>query len=158
MYNFDVNRIVKLLLPPILRVGKNIDFLLIPFRIIDNIINELKQLRNKQIYFSQFNSQTIVLQHLLNDLFDNQLRRIYIINTANIYYPYFYNEIENKPPIYLHYKIENMPFYMKFQIEYHSLNDFIVYVPSALTINIQLMKYYIDYYKVAGKKYIIQTY
>jgi len=158
MYSIDINRIVKLLLPPILRTGKNIDFILVPFRVILQLINELKQIRNHNFYFSQFNSQTILLQHLLNDLFDNQLRRIYIVNTANIYYPYFYNKIENKAPVYLFRKTENIATYLNFQSEYQSINDFIVYIPSSLIINLSLMMYYIDYYKISGKKYQIQTY
>lgn len=157
MYSIDINRIVTLLLPPILRVGKNISFISVPFKVISILIDKLKNIRDNQWYFSQFNSQTIVLQYLLNDLFDKQLHRIYIVNSANIFYPYFYNKSETKLPINLYYKAEYQPFYVKFKSEYQSINDFIVYIPQS-NINLSLMKYYIDYYKIAGKKYQIQTY
>lgn len=158
MYNIIVERIVKLLLPPILRKERNIAFLSIPFNIIKSIITELKTFRDKNEYFSRFNSQTIYLQHFLNDNFDSRWRRIYIKNVSNIFYNYFYYKAENISENYFFRISENIPYYLKKEEEYNSNVDFIVFIPASANININQLKSYIEYYKVAGKLYEIQTY
>jgi hypothetical protein len=42
--------------------------------------------------------------------------------------------------------------------EYQAAMDFIVYVPVAVTFNESEMKAVINFYKLAGKRYTIQTY
>jgi len=49
-------------------------------------------------------------------------------------------------------------FFLKNKIEYQTQYDFIVMVPVPVTFNVNEMKAFINYYKLAGKRYTIQTY
>jgi hypothetical protein len=56
------------------------------------------------------------------------------------------------------WKIYANKFYLKNITEYQLQYDFIVMVPSSVVFDQNEMKGYVNYYKLAGKRYTIQTY
>jgi hypothetical protein len=70
-----------------------------------------------------------------------------------------YNKIEDRSPKYFYNKAElKQLYYLRNKIEYNTNADFIVMVPNTLTFDIYEMKGLINRYKLAGKRYLIQTY
>ena len=116
-------------------------------------------------YFLAFNGQVVYLEHVLNDTFDNSLRRIYIDDPAgNIAITtYVHNKVEQQPPLYL-YNVddasnENPLVYNQAEL-FVSDDDFIVYVPVGIfnpTVEVQ-MRDLIDQYRIAGKRYSFLTF
>lgn len=111
-------------------------------------------------YEVSFTGQVIYLEHLLNDAYDRNQRRIYIEDgTDLILPPFLYNKIEDEP-LYLYNKVESNPnpLYVYNKAEYASPVDFIVCVPTALlntatTITISRL---VEKYKIASKKFTIK--
>ena len=168
------------------------------------LINEIKlnygkflDYRTAGLYKLSFNSQVIYLEHILNDMFDNINRGIYIDNVADLNRPYLHNKVEGVAPFYFYnnynpstsyiigqrcvegntvYKAigngtGNLPSaspiyfiadktieFFKNKIEYQLMNDFIVMVPTSVTFDTNAMKAVVNYYKLAGKRYTIQTF
>lgn len=117
-------------------------------------------------YDLRFNGQVIYLEHVLNDQFDDTLRRIYIDDPAGqqIFTPYVFNKAEQQPPLYL-YNVadaldteDNIVIYNVSELEV--TEDFVVHVPSGIfnpAAEVQ-MRGLIDKYRIAGKRYTFETF
>ena len=115
-------------------------------------------------YYLRFNGQVLYMEHLLNDLFDNSLRRIYIDDPSDIQIitPYVFNKIEQQPAIFIYNKSEGEdPVFVYTKSELGlGTDDFIVHVPAGIfdpTVEVQ-MSFYIDKYRIAGKRYSFETF
>lgn len=83
------------------------------------------------LYDLQFNGQIMYLEYVLNDLFDNNLRRIYINNTAdNSARLFIFNKVEGQPK---HYVFNKWNAVDSFLMDDHLVYKFKVY--KALTNN-----------------------
>jgi len=115
-------------------------------------------------YALKLNGQVIYLEHLLNDVFDPSLRRIYIDDPIDtqVITAYVFNKAEAQSPLYIYNKVEAVNglavIYNKGELN-NSTDDFIVHVPAAdLTATAQVqMRFYINKYRIAGKRYSFQT-
>lgn len=119
------------------------------------------------------NSQIIYLEHLLNLIFNNDTPGILIIDTANIEYTYLANKHEGYDPSYLFNTLEGDPptpggydpVFVGNNAEYANQFDFIVKVPALVYVELLLnneqglnyMKSQINFYKLAGKRYKIES-
>ncbi len=105
----------------------------------------------------RYNSQTMVMEGLLNDYFDPTFRRIYITTASerdDIYYSWY--DTENGPELYLYYAAEGKPpLYTYYSTEALGVADFFVYVPAGLSFDDLAMRNKINRYKLATKRYII---
>lgn len=103
-------------------------------------------------YNLEHNSQVCRLRKLLNDYFDPALRRINIEDGIYYFRPYVFLDPEEKP-LYL-----NQNVYIMTQPEYDSGYDFVVKLNGCAVSasQEQMMKNRINYYKLAGKRYIIE--
>jgi hypothetical protein len=120
---------------------------------------KFKAWKDEKDYELQFNGQTIYLEHVINDQFDNSSRRIYIEDTSGISYQYLYNKIEGRSPIYLYNKSEAAtPIYFQNRVEQVNLIHFIVRVPTGMAYDSIKLKALVDRYKIASKNYTVQTY
>lgn len=108
----------------------------------------------------RYNSQQIVLENLLNDLFDNTLRRITVTTTYDVVKPpYLYQDSENKP-LYVFTEAEYIAdptlqrVYLHQVSELGILYDFIVECAAgSLTANQETrLKAIVHYYRLASKK------
>ena len=109
------------------------------------------QKREFDWYRLNHNGQRCKLRKALNDNLDPTLRRIYIDEGTAFPREYIYTEAENMPQ-YLG------TFFIKSENEYQNTGvDFIVFVPQEIIENaIYQLKYLLKYYKLAGKRYIIE--
>lgn len=115
------------------------------------------------------NGQIIYLEHRLNQLYNGGNSGIIIVDTANISYVYIANKSEGYEPIYIGNKADYAPddskVYIGNKAEYAAQFDFIVKVPALLFAQLQLnnnqginnMKSVINMYKIAGKRYKIES-
>lgn len=119
----------------------------------------LQTLANKTLYEMQHDSRVINLEKMLNEHFQVptynpnshiSTRRIYIVDSAQIAQNYIYQPEENQP-IYLG------TVYLDGDSASNNY-DFIVKIPIDIEFNELRTRALIDFYKLAGKKYIIETY
>lgn len=159
LFSFDFPKQIKRLVPYFKRQLwrlKLIKSLLQPTKLLyDDFISY----RETTLYYMSFTGQVISLEHLLNDQYDNTDRDIYIVDTADIVYVYFWNVLENRPNHYLYNKSESKPpLYLKNRDEYISYVHFIIMIPSDVVFNEDSLRALVNRYKIAGKKYSIQIY
>jgi len=92
------------------------------------------------------------LRAALNDKFDISQRRIKIAEGNRYKRQYIYTDGEKKPK-YLGVM------YLRDDADYGDTGvDFIVLVPAGLQYNDYEMRYIIDFYKLASKRYKVETY
>lgn len=107
---------------------------------------------------TRFNSQQMLFTAFLNDKFDAEDRRIRVVTGTDalpLYYTYF--KSENKAKRYKYFKSEGQPVrYRYFRHEQPNRNRFIVYVPTEYQDKEAQIRGWIDYYKLADKKYTIE--
>lgn len=117
-------------------------------------LNELYLSAERIRYENSFTGQVIYLEHILNDKFDFSQRRIKIKTPDLGSIVYLYNKLEDNEATFFFNKTENEPpFYFQNNIEVESL--FIVVVPTGLLSSFTELRYWIEKYKLQGKKYII---
>ena len=152
-YNVDVRKLAVQLLPTFLRGAVMQAYLKALVKPIDDIHYQFIQKRKENLYIMVHNGQKCYLRAVLNDRFDNELRRIEI-DDGNLYdAEYIYTDAE----------IDSNPFLAKYLdlVLYQDGNlsdtavDFHVRVPSDIFYNEYEMKYLIDFYKLASKRYKI---
>jgi len=104
---------------------------------------------------TNYNSQQKVFAALLNNVFGTETIRV---ETSSDLIPpfYVYYKIEAKPKKYLFFKSESKPSrFTRFKSESNPSNNFIVYAPASLASDEARLRAWINYYKLAGKNYII---
>jgi len=139
------------LLPTFLRKRVMIDFLTVMVSPINKLYNQWYQLRLYNLYKIAHTGQVCYLRKVLNDRFDQSLKRIYIGDGAKYKRDFIYMPVEQKPQylgkIYLHPASD-----------YDDTGvDFIVYVPSELLDdnNYELIAL-VNYYKEGVKRFKIE--
>jgi len=108
----------------------------------------------------KYNGQIINLQKRLNDVFDDTLRRIYIVNVSTIPIQYLYrvSEFQNDFVYRISESAKNS-FIVGRISELTSDNyDFIVYVPLSLSYNVERMIAVVNRYKLSDKTFTRLTY
>ncbi len=150
-YKIKYNILVIQLLPTFLRKRVMIDYLTVMVSPINKLYNEWYQLRLDNLYKIAHTGQVCYLRKVLNDMFDQSLRRIYIGDGAKYKRDYIYTPAEQKPQylgkIYLHPASD-----------YDDTGvDFIIYVPAELLDdnNYELIAL-VNYYKEGVKRFKIE--
>lgn len=157
MIIIDLYYLINITLPPFLR-GDN------TLALISSMIKPLVDTQTKFYeYFEEkkyeltFNGQVIYLEHLLNDKFDNVLRRIYIGDASQTPNVFLFNHSEHNEPLYLYNNSQNINTTYLFNASEETPGvDFIVYIPIGFVYNENLFKKYLNKFKTAGKRYKIQ--
>lgn len=118
----------------------------------------LQSLSEKTLYQMQHDSRVIYLEKLLNEYFEISTynpsshlatRQIYIEDAPQVPKTYIYQP-EELQPLYLG------QVYLDRENEISA--DFIVKIPLSISFDEPRLRALIDFYKLSGKKYIIQTY
>lgn len=119
--------------------------------------------RRSSLYKVSHNSQVVYLQKMLNDKFDDSLRRIRI-NNAVIKEPVWFYEPEDDKPVWFYEPEDNKPVIFYEDSDFNGDGvDFTVLVPSSLRpatataeqAYITRMSGQINYYKLLSKNYTI---
>ncbi|OWP80250.1 hypothetical protein BWK63_11965 [Flavobacterium covae] len=147
-FEVDFKKLTVFLLPIALRKRKTIALLHCLIKPIDDVYYQWKQNRQSDWYRLNHNGQRCKLRKVLNDELDNQQRRIRIDDGSSFKRKYIYT----KKPIYLGKAFINS------RSEFENTGvDFVVYVPTEIVgKSIQKLKFLINYYKLAGKRYRIE--
>jgi hypothetical protein len=116
---------------------------------------------NQKRYTLQFNGQVIYLEHVLNDKFDNSLRRIYIDDqqASNVQPLILTRRSEQQSTVIFYHKIESnaVGSVIFRQTELQTRCSFVVFVPtSILTNNQNALRSLVNFYRVAGVNFIFQ--
>lgn len=158
-YKIDYYRLVRLLLPTMLRkpvIQSFLDAMVTPVKTLYNAFNTY---RKEADYKLNHNSQVCYLQAVLNDSFDDDKRRIYIADAPiEEWSRFLWKEAEDRP---LMLTSETAGVFMLQSERFIGANslDFIVCIPTDLNLDkndIIKMNALIRYYKLAGKRYEIQ--
>ncbi|KIO75942.1 hypothetical protein TH53_17935 [Pedobacter lusitanus] len=152
-YKIDFKKLTVLILPTFLRQNLMVSYI----QALVTPVSMLYQLwytrREDNLYKLAHNGQVCYLRKALNDLFDNELRRIYIDNGNRFKRTYIYTRAENRPR------------YLKRLFLQPSTSfadtgaDFKVMLPAELNIpaNYYQLNALVDFYKLASKRYTIET-
>lgn len=107
-------------------------------------------------YELTFTGQVIYLEHVLNNEFDPTLRRIYITDSDQLNDTYLFNVVEGNETTYAFNASESAdPLYLTNQSETVAQADFAVNVPIGLVYDLPSMLFYINKYRIAPKRFII---
>lgn len=157
-YNFDVKKLARMLLPPVLRKKVMLAF-------IDTLVESLSFLSGKISDYAEntllklsYNAFTNYLERFLTEKFGDG---IYISDYVNddLFYMAFPNEIADI--VYIGESGEtgyNPPVYLSSAQPLQLSGGFIVNIPERLSGNIADIGKWVDYYKFAGTEYKITTY
>jgi hypothetical protein len=154
MFGIDFDTLARHLTPPVIAKGSHLEWLralLSPLTTLNGIFTDYRAELIKRL---RYNGQVIILENLLNDLFDDTDRLIYI-DTVNdrlsgvyVYQPSedvaeFISQPGEAPPVYIFQANEPM------NVGY----DFIVWVPDGIldSEQQQRIKAVVYKYKLAGK-------
>jgi len=150
-YKVNWNKLVILLLPTFLRKPVLVGYLQALVSPIATIHYNWLQKREADWYKINHTGQVCYLQKVLNDALDVADRRIYIGEGNSFPRKYIYTRAENKPQF-----LGKMFIYRN--SEYTNTGaDFIVFVPNEIIeTKIHELKYLIEYYKLASKRYQIR--
>jgi hypothetical protein len=111
-------------------------------------------------YRMNLTGQVIYLEHWLNDLFDVDLRRIYISEGDSTSPQFLYNKADSADPLVIYNKSESQPpVYLTNRVEREGEVDFVINIPfdlatSQATLESKL-KTATNIYKSAGRRYSI---
>jgi len=138
---------------------KFLSVLLFPVKELHNMFENY---RRDSLYKTIHNSQIGSMRAMLNDYFDQPLRRIYIKNSELKIPTYFYDPLENKEVFFYQSLGETsptVPFYD--ETIFYSNCDFTVFIPIELkpnnltqeTVFLDKIKAQVEYYKLYSKNY-----
>lgn len=151
MFNLDINKLIVWILPSFKRKPVMYAWLKACCFPLIQVYNQFTINRESNLYKLAHNGQVYSMENVLNDRFDNDLRRIYITDGFT------------KDRLYIYTPAENKPLFLKKVFIYNSDDyadtgaDFIVWIPSEIKTNQNLIeiKALVDYYKLASKRYRI---
>ena len=149
IFELNLRRLVILLLPTFLRKARLVAWLQILIAPLEQLQYSFNQKRNSDLVTLTHNGQKCYLRKILNDTFDQGLRRIRIEDMTHFNAVYIYTEAENQP-IYLAEKY----LYTSGEMQVNGVN-FSVYIPNELRAREVEIKALIEAYKIASKRYII---
>jgi hypothetical protein len=149
-FKIDYYKLVRLLLPTMLRRPVVLAFLEAIISSIDWLYGLFGRNRNANLYHLSITPQVCRLEKALNDRFDSSQRRIYISDGTHYEALYLYTDGENvpiwlEPDVYLHTGGESG----------EGNIDFIVNVPAGLVYDQHEMEALVRIYKLASKTFII---
>ncbi|MGC4130201.1 MAG: hypothetical protein QM564_11745 [Bergeyella sp.] len=153
-FNLDLKKLTVQLMPTFLRSEIITAYLKALVKPLEDVHYQFMQNRNENLYILAHNGQKCYLRAVLNDRFDSEQRRIEIDdgNLQDSVFIYTDSEIEGNP---------NLARFLGFLTLYQNQDledtaaDFYVRVPDDISYNEYEMKYLIDFYKLASKRYKI---
>lgn len=160
-YRIDFVKLVFQLLPPVFRrkvLFAWLSVIVLPFRDIYNQFTVYRQVVTKRLDMS---GNVQYLERVLNGEFYLNGGEIYLTDLDDGVLC-LYRKVENQSPLYVHAKVEVQAgkVYVRQNGEGSYVGDFTVNVPSFLDTPGYLSRIgmLLEYYKPAGKKYIIKIY
>lgn len=142
--------------------GRHLDWVSSLAKPIQDLNNWMNIYASNVYYLLNLTGQVIYIEHYLNDLFDADLREIYIEDDSLLLPPFLYLKEDNIPDSEMLYLYPNTnPIYLYNQIDYYSQGSFIVYVPVRLLLTSEYenrIRAAVNRYKQAGVGYKVVNY
>ena len=158
-YTWDFTKLVTYLLPSFLRKDRQISWLKAICAPTNTLHSAFETFVTESLYAQNFTGQVISLERLLNDQFDNTLRRIYITD-GNREEVFIFNTgagfAQNNETFFYNGSATGEKY--TFSGDSALLHDVVVNVPTGLVYDSIKLNALVRKYKLAGKKYIIQTF
>lgn len=151
-FNVNWKKLAVLLTPTFLRSELMKSWIELLMEGINEVHYNWLTFRKSNIYILAHNSQVCYLRGTLNDRFDNEQRRILIVDGNKYEREYIYTRGEQKP-----YFLGTLFIYSREDYADTGV-DFIVRVPSDLIYNEVEMQALIKFYKLASKRFKIEKY
>ena len=127
---------------------------------IQTLNSEFVAFVKKIRYEMHITGQVIYLEHILNDTFDPDERRIYINDASLVLPDYLYNKADGQDVFHLYNKGDGEAAYYLHNIaDYSGQAEFTVFVPTAWDLNLTLknqIRSIVNRYKQAGVRYTIE--
>lgn len=150
MYNLNIDKLLVLLTPTFLRKPKLVAWLRMLATPLHKLLYTFQQARTADLYNLAHNSQICYLRKVLNDEFDPQLRRIKIEDGHRNARRYIYQRNVNRP-LYL-----GKVFLYQRGAYIDGGVDFVVVLPQGLEYDRYKLDAYVNFYKLAGKRWTIR--
>ena len=150
MYNLNIDKLLVLLTPTFLRKPKLVAWLRTLATPLHKLLYDFQNARMSDLYNLTHNSQVCYLRKVLNDEFDPQLRRIKIEDGKRNARRYIYQRNVNRP-LYL----GRMFLYLRGNYIDGGV-DFVVVLPQGLEYDRYKLDAYVNFYKLAGKRWTIR--
>lgn len=158
IYDIIYSRLVKWWTPAPLRTTFWLSWLGVMVKPVADLYNSFLLYRTARLYQLMITPQKCWLERLLNDRYDNTLRRIYIEDGIDKPPFYIFQRAESKPK-FIRQRSEAAPQWIYTSGESGNLvDDFIVFVPMALVFEEPEMVSLVKVYKLAGVKFKIQRF
>jgi hypothetical protein len=163
MFDIDFNKIITWLSPVLRRQATYFSWLQVLCAGVVSLYNTFMVERTADLYTVNHDSRVFSMQAVFNDLFDMELRRIYISDGFNKNRIYIYTR-EEAQPVPLYTRAEDEPVYIWNRGDYGDTGvDFIVWVPAVLNVvsnsgALAQLTAQINEYKLASKRYAIYTF
>ncbi len=158
IYLWNIKDWIERILPYFLRNAVSVAWLYVLIKPVETLHGLFLTVAAELDYKLKYTSQQKVLAALLNNVFDDTLRRIYIITNSDgspVYY--IYKIVEGEPPLYVYKTTESAsPRYVYTIPEQTASGQFTVYVPTALSASESLIIARVNYYKLAGTSFTIK--
>ena len=151
MYNLNIDKLLVLLTPTFLRKPKLIAWLRMLATPFHKLLYDFQRTSQDNLYNLAHNSQVCYLRKALNDEFDDEQRRIRI------------EDGKQKQRLYIYPRSANKPLYLGKLFLYQRGDyidggvDFIVVLPKDLTYDKYKLEALVNFYKLAGKRWTIET-
>lgn len=160
LYNLNIIKAMRAEVPLKLRKARRYALVATFAQPLIDMYNRFVALRSESEFYLSYNGQQASMQKLLNDVWPAAGGAIYI-ETVNATLQVFYlpNAEDNQPPIFLPNAEDNEPpIFLPNAEDFILQYDFIVWVPATLVFDEPKMRNLINRYRLAGKRYTIQTY
>lgn len=155
MIAIDFNFLIETLTPPVHRTIEVVSSIKANFSPLSQLKDSFDSFFDRIEYEMTWNGQVCMLEQLLNLEFDPNFG-IKITDAENIDKKFLFNKAELNESTYLSNETESADptyIYNKSEVaEYH----FIVQVPSTVTFNEDLLKFFVNKYRLAGKRWKIE--
>lgn len=152
-YKIDFDRLILLLLPTFLRKPVLFGYLRALVSPIVSLHYNWSQMRERNLVKLSYNSQKCYLRKALNDYYDQDARRITIVDVPVLDENFLYQPSEN-----LDYYLDTMWLDLDYSYQGETV-DFVVYVPADVLIAKQNeIIATLEFYKLAGKTYKLLAY
>lgn len=150
LFNVDFAAYIRAMLPFIMRKPKTLAFLSVLLSPVKSLYGLFKKNREQNLYYLDHNAQVVRMEAVLNDRWDDELRRINITDGTAKEALIIYREDETKPPVYLFTEAENNPVPLYQESEFDEGNDFEVNVPWDVVFDVEEMKALINKYRLTS--------
>jgi len=160
-YIIDYVKLVSERLPdPQINTAEVKAFVLVLVGPVVALYNQLLTYRNFLKYKISITPQVCYLEKMLNDQYDNALRRIYIRDGSQFAALYLFLEGEDLPIfIFTEAEVAQITFlFTEGESSNDGSNDFVVFYPAGLSFEMNEMISLIRNYKLASKKFSIQPF